>query len=73
MLQYIERITKEKGQGMVEYGVILAVVVVIGVALLGTGNGSLADKIKGMFTTSIDAASNATTKATTPSNPNPGP
>ncbi|AJQ26832.1 Flp family type IVb pilin [Pelosinus fermentans] len=53
MLTYLNhfkmRYLNEKGQGMVEYAVILAVVVAIGLTLTGT-EGVLSKGIKDMFT-----------------------
>ncbi len=78
MLNYIYNLAKsvrdkisslgEKGQGMVEYAIILAVVAVIAVAVLGTStsdenDGTLAGAIKGAFgtaTKNIDSAAGIT-------------
>lgn len=53
----------QKGQGIVEYALILAFVVVIAAAL--TNAGGLQDKIKGVFTkveTEVDKANTTTNK-----------
>ncbi len=53
MLSYLNhfkmRYLNEKGQGMVEYAVIVAVVVVIGIALTGE-NGTLSKGITDLYT-----------------------
>lgn len=49
-----ERFNNEKGQGMVEYGLIIAVVAivaVVGFKLLGTNLDSIIDNIAGELTT----------------------
>lgn len=49
-LQYLSnRYLNEKGQGMVEYAVVVAVVIAIGVALLATGGGSISGYITDIF------------------------
>jgi pilus assembly protein Flp/PilA len=54
MLTYLNhfkmRYLNEKGQGMVEYAVIVAVVVGVGIALLGTGEGTIYDQVKTLYT-----------------------
>ena len=58
----------EKGQGIVEYALILAFVVVIAMAL--TNSGGLQDKIKAVFTSvgnEVDKAGSNTSNA--PTNP----
>lgn len=51
MLQRIERFFSEKGQGIVEYALILAFVVGIAVvALSSSGEGSIGQKIQSLFT-----------------------
>lgn len=47
----------EKGQGMVEYAVILAVVVAIGVALIGT-NGTLSTQVASLYNSVFTKAGN---------------
>ena len=48
MLQSIKKFFDEKGQGIVEYALILAFVVAIAVAL--TNSGGLKEKVEGAFT-----------------------
>jgi len=45
-----QRYLGQKGQGIVEYAVILAVVVGIGVALSGSGDTSFSKSVQGLFT-----------------------
>ena len=60
MLQRMQKFFTQKGQGIVEYALILAFVVAIAaVALNSNGNGSLGSKIKDLFNatgTQIDSA-----------------
>lgn len=53
MLSYLNyfktRYLGQKGQGMVEYAVIIAVVVAIGVALIGGDNAALATKVSDLY------------------------
>ena len=49
-----QRYLGQKGQGIVEYAVILAVVVGIGVALSGTGSTDFAGSVKGLYTSLTD-------------------
>ena len=62
MLQRIEKIWSEKGQGIVEYALILAFVVAMAIiALKPSGEGSIGAKIQSLFTdtgTKIDSAKN---------------
>lgn len=56
-----EHVQNEKGQGIVEYALILAFVVVIAMAL--TNSGGLQEKIKSVFTSvgnEVDKANNST-------------
>jgi pilus assembly protein Flp/PilA len=51
-LRYLQaRYLNEKGQGLVEYAVVVAVVVAIGVALVAntSGTGGIAATIKGLY------------------------
>lgn len=54
MLTYLNhfkmRYLNEKGQGMVEYAVVIAVVVAIGIALTGSGTDSLTSQVKALYT-----------------------
>jgi len=51
MKNLVGRLVKEEeGQGMVEYGLIVALVVVVGIAVVGNGaDGGLGTAIKGIF------------------------
>lgn len=51
--------SNEKGQGMVEYGIIVALVVVIAVAVFAQG-GTLGDAITGLFERLATAIGGAT-------------
>ena len=60
MLQRIEKIWSEKGQGIVEYALILAFVVAIAVVALKSDSG-IGQKIQNLFTstgTKIESAGN---------------
>ena len=68
MLQSIKKFFDEKGQGIVEYALILAFVVAIAVAL--TNSSGLKDSVQGAFSDTadkIDAVKTSTTTSTTPS------
>ena len=61
MLQYINKLVKklkksEKGQGMVEYALIIAFVAAIAIVALNNG---LGDAIKGAFTNASNLVSSA--------------
>jgi len=58
MLEYLKAryITSEKGQGIVEYALILAFVVVVAAAI--TGSGDLKTKVQGAFTNMAGAFGN---------------
>ena len=59
----------EKGQGMVEYAVILAAVAIIAYVVLWTGDNSLSAKIKAAFTNAGARIEDSNTKTnTTPTN-----
>jgi len=61
MLQRIEKICSEKGQGIVEYALILAFVVGIAVVALSSGDDGIGSKIKTLFSntgTQIENAGN---------------
>ena len=70
----------QKGQGMVEYAIIIAVVAIIAVAVLGTGNedeesDTLTGAVRGAFSTAsqkIKAASSGTTSSQPESGGNTG-
>lgn len=68
MLTYLSffktRYLNQKGQGMVEYAVILAVVIAIGVALIGD-QGTLATQVKNLYT-AVFAKTSSLTGTTTP-------
>jgi len=78
MIKYIDKLIKklkasEKGQGMVEYALIIAFVAAIAIVALNNG---LGDAIKGAFTNASSMVSSAnsaagsyTNKTTTPTNP----
>ncbi len=63
MLTYLNflktRYLNQKGQGMVEYAVILAVVIAIGVALIGT-DGTLSTKVTTLYTDVFKKAADLT-------------
>lgn len=75
ILNYLRvRYVSEKAQGIVEYALLLALVVVVGAVLIG--NNSLAtsihtifDNVKGL----LNNASNASTAATSTTTANPNP
>ena len=72
MLQRIEKIWSEKGQGIVEYALILAFVVAIAIVALNKDSG-IGQKIQNLFTTTgtkIDQAAGNTNSGST-TNPNP--
>ncbi|MBQ7496794.1 MAG: hypothetical protein IJU00_03020 [Selenomonas sp.] len=76
MLQRMQKFFTQKGQGIVEYALILAFVVAIAaVALNSSGNDSLGAKIKTLFNVTgqkIQSASdsiNSDSTTTTPANP----
>lgn len=56
------RYMSQKAQGIVEYALILAFVVVVALALTNTGG--LGDAIKGIFGATSDTLNNAKDKAT---------
>lgn len=62
MLTYLNHLKthylNEKGQGMVEYAVVVAVVVAAGIAVIGTGDGTLATEIKSLYTSVFTKAAN---------------
>lgn len=61
MLQRIEKFCSEKGQGIVEYALILAFVVGIAVVALSSGDDGIGAKIKTLFSntgTQIENAGN---------------
>lgn len=62
MKNLVGRLVKEEeGQGMVEYGLIVALVVVVGLAVVGSGSsgnlGTAISKIFGKITAAIDTIS----------------
>ena len=66
MLQRIEKIWSEKGQGIVEYALILAFVVAIAIVALDKDSG-IGQKIQNLFTTTgnkIDEAAGNTNNGT---------
>ena len=66
MLQRIEKIWSEKGQGIVEYALILAFVVAIAIVALNKDSG-IGQKIQNLFTTTgskIDQAAGNTNSGT---------
>ena len=66
MLQRIEKIWSEKGQGIVEYALILAFVVAIAIVALNKDSG-IGQKIQNLFTTTgnkIDEAAGNTNSGT---------
>ena len=78
MLQRMQKFFTQKGQGIVEYALILAFVVAIAaVALNSSGKDSLGSKIKDLFNATgqrIESASkninsDSSTTTTTPANP----
>ena len=68
MLQRIEKIWSEKGQGIVEYALILAFVVAIAVIALKSDSG-IGKAIQDRFTSTGDTIRNADVGGTTPANP----
>ncbi|EIW20449.1 MULTISPECIES: hypothetical protein [Pelosinus] len=63
MLTYLKHLKihylNEKGQGMVEYAVVVAVVIAIGVALLGDGGaGTITETVTNLYTTVFGRAAN---------------
>lgn len=65
----------QKGQGMVEYAIIIAVVAIIAVAVLGTGNedensDTLTGAVKNAFVTAKDKINDAATGTTGGNNDN---
>ena len=70
MLQRIEKIWSEKGQGIVEYALILAFVVAIAVIALKSDSG-IGQKIQTLFTNTGDKIESAgsTVGGNTPANP----
>ena len=70
MLQRIEKIWSEKGQGIVEYALILAFVVAIAIVALNKDSG-IGQKIQNLFTNTgakIESAG-STVGGNTPANP----
>lgn len=66
-LRYFQaRYLGQKGQGMVEYAVIVAVVIAIGVALVDTGDGTIAGIISGVYTSVFEKAKAIGTTTTAP-------
>lgn len=66
MLQRIEKVWSEKGQGIVEYALILAFVVAIAIVALNKDSG-IGQKIQNLFTTTgdkIDQAAGTTNSGT---------
>lgn len=64
----------QKGQGMVEYAIIIAVVAVIAVAVLGTGkaedgDSTLTGAVRGAFKTATEKINTATDKTTDTNTP----
>lgn len=76
MIQYINKLiaklkSSEKGQGMVEYALIIAFVAAIAIFVL---NGKLGNVISGAFdkaSSAVDSAASVATGTQTPTNPNP--
>jgi len=71
MLQKMEKFFSQKGQGIVEYALILAFVAAVAAVALGGTSGGLGQKITSLFTNAeanIDTASgsSSTTTTTTP-------
>ena len=54
MMQKIQKFFSEKGQGIVEYGIVLAVVAAIAFAALGTDKAGLQNKVKAKFSAATD-------------------
>ena len=68
MIKFMDKLIKklkssEKGQGMVEYALIIAFVAAIAIVALNNGLGTA---ISGAFTTAKDRVSTATTATATP-------
>ena len=73
MVKYIKKLFKklkasEKGQGMVEYALIIAFVAAIAIVALNNG---LGDAIKGAFTNASDMVTSANDAATSYTNTTP--
>lgn len=64
----LQDVLSQKGQGMVEYAIIIAVVAVIAIAVLGTGDAendgdnTLTGAVSGAFKTATDKINEATGK-----------
>lgn len=70
MLQFIEKKWSEKGQGIVEYALILAFVVAIAVVALGPDTG-IGEKINALFTSTGEKIETAGDNLGTNTNTNP--
>lgn len=57
------RYVSEKAQGLVEYAILLAFVVVVGAIIVGTGDNTLANSVSTIFTKVQTILSNAASKA----------
>lgn len=57
------RYVSEKAQGLVEYAILLALVVVVGAIIVGTGDNTLANSVSTIFTKVQTILSNAAAKA----------
>lgn len=57
------RYVSEKAQGLVEYAILLAFVVVVGAIIVGTGDNTLANSVSTIFTKVQIILSNAAAKA----------
>ncbi len=57
------RYVSEKAQGLVEYAILLAFVVVVGAIIVGTGDNTLANSVSTIFTKVQTILSNAAAKA----------
>ena len=66
---YVRPVLGEKGQDMVEYALMLAIIVGIGWLIYQQGN--LADSIKQVFSDSSDLMTEATSKSAKPSSTGP--
>ncbi|NLC11291.1 MAG: Flp family type IVb pilin [Firmicutes bacterium] len=56
MVELIRRfVREEEGQGMVEYGLILALVAIAAIAILGTLGSTLGDEDEGIFARVVNA------------------
>lgn len=57
------RYVSEKAQGLVEYAILLAFVVVVGAIIVGTGNDTIANSVSTIFTKVQTILSDAASKA----------